>query len=432
MAACNHRTGTGERRHGMKVLQVSKTSEGAFWAVRQVAELVRHGVEVHVVLPDSSGAAVPAWQKTGAVLHSVDCGLPVWNPVNMARTAVSVRKLLNQVRPDLIHSHFVSTTVMLRLALGRNHPIPRVFQVPGPLHLEQGLTRQLEISTAGESDYWVASSRYTKRLYETARVPAKRLFLSYYSSETDLFSTQRTGYLRKKLNIPDQAFVVGNINLIYPPKKYLGHNVGLKCHEDVIEAISMAQRESGKVWGVLVGGTFFGSEKYEQKLRKLAEAKGRGQILMPGKFNADEVGWSWPDFDCAVHVPLSENCGGVVEPLLSGVPTIAGQVGGLPEVVQHERTGKTVAVRRPDLLARSILDALNHSDEHKSMAQRGRQLAAVMFDPERCAKEILSIYGHILQGRPRPEEFDSEAFVDSLAQSNSSNVSAHQAVAVSG
>ena len=60
---------------------------------------------------------------------------------------------------------------------------------------------------------------------------------------------------------------------------------------------------------------------------------------MPGKFNADEVAQSWPDYDCAVHVPLSENCGGVVEPLLAGVPTIAGNVGGLPEVVHHHRTG---------------------------------------------------------------------------------------------
>ena len=60
----------------MRVLQVIKTSECAFWAVRQVTELIRHGLEVHVVLPSQSGPAVPAWQETGAVLHYVDCRLP--------------------------------------------------------------------------------------------------------------------------------------------------------------------------------------------------------------------------------------------------------------------------------------------------------------------------------------------------------------------
>jgi glycosyltransferase involved in cell wall biosynthesis len=417
----------------VRVLQVIKTSEGAFWAVRQVTELIRHGLEVHVVLPSQSGPAVPAWQETGAVLHYVDCRLPIRNPGRIFQAISDVRELVNQVKPDLIHSHFVSTTVMLRLALGRHHPVPRVFQVPGPLHLEQWATRTLEISSAGESDYWIASSQFTKRQYEAVLIPAERLFLSYYSSDIGLFSPRRTGYLRKKLRIPDDAFVVGNINLIYPPKKYLGHEVGLKCHEDVIEAISIAQSKSDKIWGVLLGGTFGGgSARYEQNLRKLARRKGRGKILMPGKFSATEVGVSWPDFDCAVHVPLSENCGGVVEPLLSAVPTVAGEVGGLPEVVQHGRTGETVPVRRPDLLAKSILHVFDHCEEHQWMADRGRRLCAQMFDSERCGREVVSIYRHILDGELRPEEFDSVSFVNRLAFSGCSNASAPQALAVSG
>lgn len=380
----------------MRILQVSKTSEGAFWAVRQVAELVRLGVDVHVALPSESGAAMDEWRKTGATLHFLNCSLPVRAPWKMALAVVRVRKLVASIKPDLIHSHSVTTTVMLRLSLGRHHSIPRVFQVPGPLHLEQWPTRQMEILSAGKYDVWVASSAFTKGLYEAAGIPAEKLFLSYYSTDASLFSAQRTGFLRKKLNIPDSAFVVGNINLIYPPKKYLGHSIGLKCHEDVIEAISIAQRANDNIWGVLIGGTFRGSLHYEKKLKELAEKKGYGKILMPGKFNAHEVGQSWADFDCAVHVPLSENCGGVVEPLLSGVPTIAGQVGGLPEVVQHGHTGITVPIRRPDLLAKSILDVLNHRTQHQTMANRGRSHATTMFDPKRCADEVLKIYHQLL------------------------------------
>ena len=74
--------------------------------------------------------------------------------------------------------------------------------------------------------------------------------------DTSLFRIRRTGYLRAKLGIPQRALMVGNINLIYPPKRYLAQTVGLKCHEDVIEAISLVQRVRDDVWGVLVGGTF--------------------------------------------------------------------------------------------------------------------------------------------------------------------------------
>lgn len=128
---------------------------------------------------------------------------------------------------------------------------------------------------------------------------------------------------------------------------------------------------------------------------------------MPGKFTAEEVGLSWPDFDCAVHVPLSENCGGVVEPLLCAVPTIAGQVGGLPEVVQHDRTGITVPIRRPDLLADAILNVVKDQQKYHILAERGRHLVTQMFDPVRCTKEILAIYQHILDAQPRPEELST-------------------------
>ncbi len=398
----------------MRVLQVSKTSEGAFWAARQAAELGRSGVEVHVALPERAGAAVAAWEKSGAVIHCLDCSLPVLDPLRAVQNRNAIRQLVREIQPDLIHSHFVSTTLMVRAALGRNGAIPRIFQVPGPLHLEHWHSRLLEIGSAGARDFWVGSSRFVCGAYEASGIAPEKLFLSYYSSETQASTRRRTGYLRRRLGIPQDAFVVGNVNLIYPPKKLLGQQVGLKCHEDVIEAIELAQKVRSDVWGVLIGGTFGSSGKYEHRLRQLALRKGRGQILMPGKFNAEEVASSWPDYDCAVHAPLSENCGGVVEPLLAGVPTIAGDVGGLPEVVHHHRTGEIVPIRSPQELANAILRVREQHQEYSAMAARGRELVSAMFDPQRCTAEILAIYRHILYSEKRPDNFDPQTFLDEL------------------
>ncbi len=399
----------------MRALHISKSPDGAHWAIRQVAELVRQGVEVHVALPDPAGSAVPAWQATGAALHFVECALPVLNPARFVKTSSDIRQLVRRVSPDIIHSHHVTTAAMLRLALGKKHPVPRIFQVPGPLHLEHWHSRTFEISLSGECDYWIGSSRFINLLYERTRIPVSKLFLSYHSADTGLFSAQRTGYLRKKLGLPHDAIVIGNINLIYPPKKHLGQKVGLKCHEDVIEAIRLVQRVRNDVWGILVGGTFQGTRSYEARLRDMAQQQGAGRILMPGKFTSEEVGRSWPDFDCAIHVPLSENCGGVTEPLLCQVPTVAGEVGGLPEVIYPGLTGELVPVRNPGELAVAVLKVLRRRSEHKRMAKRGRQLVAVMFDPARCAKEILSIYRHILFGDPRPAEFNARHFLENHA-----------------
>jgi glycosyltransferase involved in cell wall biosynthesis len=395
----------------MRVLQVTKTSEGSFWAVRQVEHLVMHGVEVHAVLPSSTGAAVDAWRASGATLHFVDCSLPIRTPAAVLQRASQIRRLVESVQPDLIHTHHVTTTAMLRLALGNEYSVPRLFQVPGPLHMEHWHTRTFEIVLAGENDFWIASSRFIMELYEKAGIASNKLFLSYNTTDTTLFSNVRTGYLRHKLGIPEHALIVGNINLIYPPKRYLGHSVGLKCHEDIIEALRIIQQQRNDVWGVLAGGTFGTSNTYERKLNTLAEQKGAGRILMPGNLSPQEVAWSWPDFDCAIHAPLSENCGGVVEPLLSGVPIIAGDVGGLPEVVHRGLTGELVPIRDPELLAEAVLNVFDRYDEFRQMAQQGMQLANVMFDSKRCSNEVLSIYRHLLFNESRPDAFNSEQFL---------------------
>ncbi len=109
----------------------------------------------------------------------------------------------------------------------------------------------------------------------------------------------------------------------------------------------------------------------------------------------DDVPSIYADLDLAVHPSLSENVGGAVESLLAACPTVASNVGGLPDLVQDGVTGWLVPPRRPDLLAESMLDALAHPEEARRRADRGRELARVMFDVNRTGREIAAIYGRL-------------------------------------
>jgi glycosyltransferase involved in cell wall biosynthesis len=399
----------------MRVLQVVKTADGATWAAAQAAVLVRSGVEVHVALPHGQGRAIDAWKNAGAHLHIADLSLPVVRPHRLPDTLRETRRIVDQIQPDLIHSHFVTTTLTLRLALGKNHRIPRIYQVAGPLHLEHWHTRQADLRTAGEADYWVASSRCIERHYRNAGVPSGRLFLSYYGFRSTT-GTQRD-FLRSKLGLPTDARIVGNISYIYPPKYFLGSRTGLKGHEQLIDALAMVTERLDDVYGVLIGNTLPGyGVGYEDGLRKRAQKAGRGRILMPGYFSSTEVQQSWPDFQCAVHVPLSENCGGVVEPLSAGIPVIASDVGGLPEVIIDNITGKIVEGRSPKILAAAIMNVLSNKKYWENTAVEGRRLVATMFDINRTAGEVFSVYQHILTGAPRPAAFRSEQFVARSAE----------------
>jgi glycosyltransferase involved in cell wall biosynthesis len=395
----------------MRVLHVVKTSDGANWAANQATVLVRSGVDVHVVLPRPEGRTVEAWRRAGATIHIADLALPVRHPGRFAEVKRTAGRLVDKVQPDLIHSHFVTTTLALRLALGKRHRIPRVFQVAGPLHLEHWYSRQADVMSAGEPDYWIGSSRCITNHYQRAGVPDERVFLSYPGWRVEAISDKRQFYLHQRLGIAPESRLVGNMNLMYPPKYFLGQMVGLKCHEDVIDALGVLVRAAPGIKGVLIGDSFGLGPWYEERLRKRARRVAGNDVLMPGLFSSVEVARSWPDFDCAVHVPLSENCGGVLEPLLAGVPVVAGAVGGIPELVIEGVTGRLVPVRSPKMLAETVLEVLAKPEHHRAMAATGRALVKEMFDFERTGQEIYQIYRHILKGSGRPVEFDSRAYL---------------------
>ena len=382
----------------MRVLHIVKTSDGAAWAAMQVSELVRLGVTVDVVLPEREGRTLAIWRASGASLHFAQLNFPARAPWRLTAVKRTIRTLASELKPDLIHTHHVGTTLTVRSALQDRPDILRVFEVPGPLHMEHPVFRRWELSSAQPNDYWIGTSRCILNHYRRAGIAEDRLLLSYAGLDVGAFRQERTGALRRQLGIAKDQMVVGNINLIYAPKYYLGQRVGLKCHEDVIDALAIVNRERKDVVGVLAGGPWGNAQWYEKRLRARASRLGGGRILMPGLLPPDLVRVAWADYDCGVHVPLSENCGGVVEPLLCGVPVIAGDVGGLPEIVEEGVTGKLIPIRKPDILAKAILEVLSNLEHHRAQAQRGRERTLALFDVRHTSASVLRFYEKVLVG----------------------------------
>ena len=95
--------------------------------------------------------------------------------------------------------------------------------------------------------------------------------------------------------------------------------------------------------------------------------------------------------DVCIHMPYSENCGGVLEPLLHEVPVIACNVGGLSELIVNNKTGLLVE-RASQNCSDAILYAYKNRERMQNMAVAGSRLARKAFDVNRTAKEISTIY----------------------------------------
>jgi glycosyltransferase involved in cell wall biosynthesis len=376
------------------VLHLVKTGVGADWARRQMREMVRLGLRVHVAMPN--GPLEERYRAAGVSVHVEEFDFPASAPWRLRGRLERLAALVRRIRPDIIHSHFVGTTLTMRMAMGKRHDTPRVFQVPGPLHLEHRLFRSLELASAGPTDYWIGSCAWTCREYQRAGIPTNRIFLSYYGVDLDSDPSRGEADTKWLEDVPRGSKLVGLVAFMYPPKFYLGQTRGLKGHEDLIDALQICRRTQPDVVGVFVGGAWNNALWYGDRVRSHGKRTGGARNLFLG--TRHDVRQLYRSFDVAVCPSHSENVGAAVESLLCGVPTIATDVGGLPDLVKHGQTGWLVPARNPLALSTAITEALQDQPRARQLARNGQKLSENMFDVRKTAAQVVDIYQQILSG----------------------------------
>jgi glycosyltransferase involved in cell wall biosynthesis len=377
----------------MKSLVLLKTSDGAAWAYRQIKVLIAEGVEVAVCLP--RGKMFDQYASEGVKVYELDFSNLF---LRFSKAASAFRKILREFQPDIIHSHFVITTVFARMyRILHELAIPVVFQVPGPLHLEHRSFRSVDLWLSGSNDYWVATCNWTRNKYLQCGVAASKVFLSFYGTDLTVVKKYAPGKLRKELNMDDNDFLIAMVSYMYAPKRYLGQTKGLKGHEDFLEALSMCMAVNQRIKGVVIGGAWNGAAEYEAFLNaKGMELCGDRIAFVGTRSNVPEL---YADVDLVIHPSYSENLGGAAESLLLGVPTITSNVGGFPDIVIEGETGYLVNPGRPDELANAILKAVGDHESIKQMAAEGSRRLRSMLDVERTGREVVGIYRTILERR---------------------------------
>lgn len=370
----------------MTVLHLVKTSTGATWAYHQMRELVELGVKVHVAMP-VDGPLVRKYEECGVIIHPISYSL-----TRIRQSCKLLRQLVKEVNPDIIHSHFVLTTLIMRIAL-RSDKRPRIFQVPGPLHLENFFFRNIDLWTAQKNDAWVGSCKWTNECYASNGISRDRLFLSYYGSKIMHKKSSVRDKIRTELNLEDDAILIGMVAYMYAPKLYLGQTRGLKGHEDFIDAIGIVSKKYPKVYGVCIGGAWGNAEKYECKVRRYAIKKTNHIHFLGTRLDIPDL---YADLFCVVHPSHSENLGGAAESLAIGIPTIATRVGGFPDIVIDGVTGLLVPPKKPTSLAQTIIKCIEHQTELSTYSKNGENLVKEMLDVKNTAFTMWEIYNKIL------------------------------------
>lgn len=86
----------------------------------------------------------------------------------------------------------------------------------------------------------------------------------------------------------------------------------------------------------------------------------------------------------------------VLEATACGTPSVAFNIGGLPDLIEHRNTGYLAQPFSTDELGNGIIWILENDDRYRTLARNAREKAVREFSPEIVAKKHINLYNDIL------------------------------------
>jgi len=282
---------------------------------------------------------------------------------------------LNSLSPDVVHAHLFHASVLVasirqptgaRLVLSHQHGDHfRAIGAPGLELLDRIAGRRF--------DRVVGCSAYVERhLIEHYRYPPRRV------------SVVRNGWGGAPMPHVDAA---------EPPTVLcVAHLRTQKNHRMLIDAIARVREHVPDVRLQLVGD---GPE------RGALEARARGLALNGTVEFCGDIADVWPVLARARVFALAsdyEPLGiAALEAMAAGVPVVATDVGGLPEIVQDGLTGFLVPAHDTAALAERIERLISDSTLASSFGEHGRRLAED-HRAQRTVEGYAQVYSDLLRG----------------------------------
>ena len=190
-----------------------------------------------------------------------------------------------------------------------------------------------------------------------------------------------------QLGIPERALVVG----------FVGRFVAIKDLATLVHAFALVAAQRPDAVLLLVGDGPLRAE-IDALVAALALQK---QVHLVGWI--DDLAPVYATIDIFALSSLNEGTPvAVIEAMAAAKAVVATRVGGVADVVEHERTGLLVPPQNPEALADAIVRLAMAPDERLRMGAAGRQAVVARFSPERLVDDIDTLYRDALAQKRSP------------------------------
>jgi glycosyltransferase involved in cell wall biosynthesis len=336
-----------------------------------------HAVTVFALDGGPEGALAPAFRAAGVETVTVAKGRGL-RPELVLRLAARFARL----RIDVVHTH---------------NPLPLTYGAPAGrlvgaavVHTKHGenlesRTRRVALRRVVSvfADAFVAVSEMTADAARVTRdVSERKLRVIPNGIDVGRFgpepATRRA--VRAELRVPEDAWVVGTVGRLASEKNQVL----------LVRALAPVLGERARL--VLVGD---GPEEPAIR-RAIAEARAEPWVHLTGA-RAD-VPRYLRALDVFALPSLTEGLPLVIlEAMATGLPVVASDVGGLPDVVAHGVTGFLVPPGDADALRETLAALAAQPARARELGSRGRSVAVARHSLERVSEAYLELYVDLLR-----------------------------------
>ena len=330
--------------------------------------------------------------KENIFFHKVDSmAYPLFNaPLTTLSEASKLAELIEEEGIDIIHAHYAvphaTAAIMARDMVRCNRGKPVVVTT---LHgtdvtlvgLDRAYLRTTQYSIE-KSDIVTAVSKFLADYTNSEMNIERKINVVYNAIDLDRFSPKEIPEFRHRYAQPDEKIIT-----------HVSNFRRLKRVNDVIEVFAkVLERVDARL--LMVGD---GPDRHEAF--NLATDLGiSGRVSFLGSFPRIENILAISDLFLLLSAKESFGLS-ALEAMASGVPVVATNIGGLPEVVKDGDSGFLHDVGDVGSMAASAVKLLSNQALHKKFANNARRCAAEKFNEESILPQYKKIYEQAMELR---------------------------------
>ncbi|MCY2995550.1 MAG: glycosyltransferase family 4 protein [Planctomycetota bacterium] len=303
------------------------------------------------------------------------------------RSIGEVRRIIRLGSYDIVHAHLCKA-VCITLWSQPKHGARLVAHVHNDMRLDWRILRLALRRWQARAAAVVAVSQHAAQTTQRSLgLPGHKLHVIHnptrvLATDSQAGDLPRAAALRVALGLQPSAFVVG----------FVGRLSSEKGVTYLLQALAGLQSSRPEIVAIVIG-----DGPLAEPLRREAERRGVAERVRFVGYQLDIARWL-SAVDVAVFPSLYEGLPvALVEAMRQGIPVIASDVDGVPEVVHPEQTGILTPAGDVAALQAAMMRLADARDLGRQLAQNARVLADRMFSPERIGRELRALYGELLQ-----------------------------------